>query len=309
MTNKVTEQPKEPSTKCGYVAIVGRPNVGKSTLLNHLIGQKISITSRKPQTTRHRMLGIHTEKNTQAIFVDTPGIHGEEKRAINRFMNRAATSSLVDVDLIIFIVDGTTWNTDDQLVLDKLQGTKIPVILLINKVDKVQDKASLLPHLAWLGEQFNFAEIVPGSALKGTNLEPIKKAIEQYLPLSEFIFPEDAITDRSMRFLAAETIREKLIRQLGDELPYAMVVEVESYKTDDKGVVHIAAVVLVERDGQKSIVIGKQGQRLKQVGTDARKDLEQLLDAKVFMQLWVKVKDGWADDEKALRSLGFDHQQ
>ena len=200
---------KTPDTCCGYVAIVGRPNVGKSTLLNHLIGQKVSITSRKPQTTRHRMLGIYSKDNLQVIYVDTPGLHIDEKKAINRYMNRAASSSLSDVDLVIFIVDGTIWNDDDGLVLEKLKLTKAPVILLINKVDKIDDKGSLLPHLEWLSKQYEFASIYPVSALKGTNIEPLRQQIGEAMPSCEFIYPEDAITDRSMRFLAAEAIREK----------------------------------------------------------------------------------------------------
>jgi len=297
---------KKPETRCGYVAIVGRPNVGKSTLLNHLVGQKISITSRKPQTTRHRMLGILSKEKLQVVFVDTPGLHLDEKRAINRYMNRAASSSISDVDLVIFVVDGTIWNDDDALVLEKLKTAGAPVILLINKVDKVEDKSTLLPHLEWLSQQFEFEAIYPASALKGTNIETLQKQIAKAMPLSEFIYPDDYITDRSMRFLAAEAIREKLIRQLGKELPYSMIVEIEKFDTDPKGIIHISAVILVERKGQKQIVIGQGGKRLKQVGKDARLDMEKLFESKIFLQLWVKVKDGWADDEKALRSLGFD---
>ncbi len=297
---------KTPETRCGYVAIIGRPNVGKSTLLNHLVGQKISITSRKPQTTRHRMLGILSEDNLQVVFVDTPGLHLEEKRAINRYMNRAASSSIVDVDLVIFVVDGTVWTDDDTLVLDKLKAGVVPVILVVNKVDKIEDKGSLLPHLEWLSNQFDFAAIYPASALKGTNLNTLHQQIAEAMPQSEFIYPEDYITDRSMRFMAAEAIREKLIRQLGKELPYSMTVEIEKFETDEKGIIHISATILVERKGQKRIVIGQGGKRLKKVGQDARMDLEKLFGSKIFLQLWVKVKEGWADDEKALRSLGFD---
>jgi len=297
---------KTPETQCGYVAIVGRPNVGKSTLLNHLVGQKISITSRKPQTTRHRMLGILSKENLQVIFVDTPGLHLDEKRAINRYMNRAATSSIVDVDLVIFVVDGTVWNDDDSMVLEKLKAAKAPVILLVNKVDKVEDKSTLLPHLEWLSQQYDFTAIYPASALKGTNMDVLLQQISEAMPACEFIYPEDYITDRSMRFMSAEVIREKLIRQLGKELPYSMTVELEKFETDKKGIIHISAIILVERKGQKRIVIGQGGQRLKKVGQDARLDLEKLFESKIFLQLWVKVKDGWADDEKALRSLGFD---
>ncbi len=295
-----------PDTRCGYVAIVGRPNVGKSTLLNHMVGQKVSITSRKPQTTRHRMLGILSQEKSQIIFVDTPGLHLDEKRAINRYMNRAASSSISDVDLVIFVVDGTMWTDDDNLVLDKLKTAGAPVILLVNKVDKVDDKESLLPHLQWLSLQFEFTTIYPASALKGINLKPLQQQIAELMPACEFIYPEDYITDRSMRFMAAEVIREKLIRQLGKELPYSMTVKVEKFETDSKGIIHISAIILVERKGQKRIVIGQDGKRLKKVGQDARLDLEKLLECKIFLQLWVKVKDGWADDEKALRSLGFD---
>ncbi len=297
--------PQLPKTKCGYVAIVGRPNVGKSTLLNHLVGQKISITSRKPQTTQHRMLGILTEDDLQVVFVDTPGIHLDEPRAINRYMNRAASSSLGDVDLVIFIVDTTVWNDDDALVLKKIQQVKAPVVLWVNKVDKIKDKSTLLPHLDWLSKQFNFTAMYPGSALKDINIEQLQKQIAETMPQCEFIYPEDSITDRSMRFLAAEAIREKLIRQLGNELPYSLIVEIEKFESDEKNIMHIAAVIYVERKGQKHIVIGKSGQRLKQVGQDAREDLEKLFEQKIFLQLWVKVKDSWADDEKALRSLGF----
>ncbi|PCJ49533.1 MAG: GTPase Era [Gammaproteobacteria bacterium] len=295
-----------PNTHCGYVAIVGRPNVGKSTLLNHLVGQKISITSRKPQTTRHRMLGIYTKDDLQVVFVDTPGLHLDEKRAINRLMNRAASSSLTDVDLVIFLVDATIWNDDDALVLEKVKNCQSPVILLVNKVDKITDKSSLLPHLDWLSKQFDFDAIFPASALKGTNIDALHEKIAASMPLGEFIYPEDYVTDRSMRFLAAEAVREKLIRQLGNELPYSMTVEIEKFESDAKGIKHISAVILVERKGQKRIVIGKGGSRLKLVGKDARLDLEKLYQCKVFLQLWVKVKDGWADDEKALKSLGFD---
>jgi len=207
---------------------------------------------------------------------------------------------------VIFVVDGTVWTDDDTLVLDKLKAGVVPVILVVNKVDKIEDKGSLLPHLEWLSNQFDFAAIYPASALKGTNLNTLHQQIAEAMPQSEFIYPEDYITDRSMRFMAAEAIREKLIRQLGKELPYSMTVEIEKFETDEKGIIHISATILVERKGQKRIVIGQGGKRLKKVGQDARMDLEKLFGSKIFLQLWVKVKEGWADDEKALRSLGFD---
>ena len=296
----------KPDSRCGYVALVGRPNVGKSTLLNHLIGQKVSITSRKPQTTRHRVLGIYTEDKTQMIFVDTPGIHLDERRILNRYMNRAAGSSLTDVDAVVFLVDGTIWNSDDELVLTKLKAANCPVILAVNKVDKVRDKETLLPHLDELSKRYDFNAVFPLSALKGTNVTDLREHLEQLLPASEFIYPDDYITDRSMRFMAAETVREKLMRQLGKELPYATTVDIEQYEVDDRGLISISCVIWVETKGQKKIVIGKQGGRMKQIGQQAREDLEELLQAKVYLQLWVKVKEGWADDERALKSMGFD---
>lgn len=292
--------------RCGYVAVLGRPNVGKSTLMNHILGQKVSITSRKPQTTRHRILGIYTDDEAQILFVDTPGIHKKEARSINRYMNRAASSSMVDVDVIIFVVDGTQWTEDDELVLEKLQQTNCKTILFVNKVDKIQDKEQLLPHLAKITERFEFDAVFPGSALRGDNLEPLISQIKQWLPKGDLFFPEDYVTDRSQRFMAAELIREKLMRSLGEEIPYSSTVEIEQFKSDEKGTLHINGLILVERSGQKAIIIGKQGQRLKQIGQDARIDMEELFGTKVFLQLWVKVKDGWADDERALRSLGYD---
>ncbi|MHC9509962.1 GTPase Era [Kangiella sp. M94] len=292
--------------RCGYVAVLGRPNVGKSTLMNHILGQKVSITSRKPQTTRHRILGIHTDDDAQILFVDTPGIHKNEARSINRYMNRAASSSMVDVDVVIFVVDGTQWTEDDELVLDKLQQTNCKTILFVNKVDKIQDKNQLLPHLAKITERYDFDAVFPGSALRGDNLEELVNKIKEWLPKGDLFFPEDYVTDRSQRFMAAELIREKLMRSLGEEIPYSSTVEIEQFKTDEKGILHINGLILVERSGQKAIIIGKQGQRLKQIGQDARIEMEELFGAKVFLQLWVKVKDGWADDERALRSLGYD---
>ncbi|GAA5142360.1 GTPase Era [Thalassotalea piscium] len=290
---------------CGLIAIVGRPNVGKSTLLNALLGQKISITSRKPQTTRHRILGILTEDNHQAVLVDTPGLHGDEKRAINRLMNRAAASSIVEVELILFLVEGTHWTSDDELVLNKIKKSGAPCILIVNKSDNVQDKESLLPHLQKLGEMHNFKDIVPISASKGDNVDKIKTMCLAALPAGDFWFPEDYITDRSSRFMASEIIREKLMRFTGDELPYSTTVEIEQFKVDTKGILHINALVLVERTTQKRMVIGNKGERLKTIGQEARRDMEALFDQKVFLETWVKVKSGWADDERALRSLGY----
>jgi len=308
MVNKssANKQTKKQTSHCGFIAFVGRPNVGKSTLLNRLLGQKLSITSRKPQTTRHRIMGIDTFDNTQLIYVDTPGIHKKEPRAINRLMNRAASSSINDVDIVVFVVEPNMWTEDDQLVLDHIKASKCPVILFINKVDQIKDKEVLLPLLQKLSAKHNFSQIMPGSALKGLQVDELKKILVKTMPIGDFVFPDDYYTDRSERFLAAEIIREKLIRQLGDELPYSITVEIENFKTDEKGLLHINGLILVERNSQKSIVIGKGGSRLKQVGTDARMDIIRLFGQKVFLELWVKVKDGWADDERALRSLGFD---
>jgi GTP-binding protein Era len=287
------------------IAIVGRPNVGKSTLLNALLGQKISITSRKPQTTRHRILGILCENNHQAILVDTPGLHTEEKRAINRLMNRAASSSIAEVELVVFLVEGTHWTTDDELVLSKVKKSGAACILVVNKIDNVQDKEELLPHLQKLGTKYDFREIVPISATKGDNVDKIRNLCIESLPEGEFWFPEDYITDRSSRFMASEIIREKLIRFTGDELPYSTTVEIEQFKVDAKGILHINALVLVERETQKRMVIGNKGERLKTIGQEARRDMETLFDQQVFLETWVKVKSGWADDERALRSLGY----
>lgn len=293
------------STHAGLIAIVGRPNVGKSTLLNALLGQKISITSRKPQTTRHRILGILTKENRQAILVDTPGLHSDEKRAINRLMNRAAASSIAEVELVVFLVEGTHWTEDDDLVLGKIKKSGSPCILVVNKIDNIVDKDGLLPHLQKLGAMHDFRDIVPISASKGHGVDTISKLCLESLPESDFWFPEDHITDRSSRFMASEIIREKLIRFTGDELPYSTTVEIEQFKMDDKGIIHINALILVERDSQKRMVIGNKGERLKTIGQEARRDMENLFDSKVFLETWVKVKSGWADDERALRSLGY----
>ena len=299
----MTEQQTE--TYCGFIAIVGRPNVGKSTLLNKILGQKISITSRKAQTTRHRIVGIKTEGAYQEIYVDTPGLHIEEKRAINRLMNRAASSAITDVDLVIFVVDGTHWNDDDEMVLNKLRKTKVPVVLAINKIDNIKNKDDLLPFITEISQKFNVADIVPMSAEKGNNLDAIEKIVRKSLRPGVHHFPEDYVTDRSQRFMASEIIREKLMRFMGEELPYSVTVEIEQFKVNERGTYEINGLILVERDGQKKIVIGRKGEKLKKIGTEARLDMERLFDNKVNLELWVKVKSGWADDERALRSLGY----
>lgn len=302
--------------KSGFVAIVGRPNVGKSTLMNHLLGQKLSITSRKPQTTRHRIHGILTDDEMQIVFVDTPGIHSKEVKAINERMNKAAVSALSDVDLVLFVVDGLQWREDDLLTLEKLSATNLPVVLVINKSDTVKDKTQMLPLIEGFSESFDFADIVPVSALRGHNLDRLKEVIGQFLPVRPPIFDPEQITDRSERFLASEIIREKIMRASGDEVPYDLTVQIDTFKDEPahkdpetgkwrKAVTFIDATIFVERAGQKTIIIGDKGSRIKQVGIDARKDMEALFDRNIMLTLWVKVKKGWSDDERALTSLGY----
>lgn len=290
--------------RCGYVAFIGRPNVGKSTLLNRLVGQKVCITSRKPQTTRHRVLGIKTTKDTQFIFVDTPGMHIDDKHAMNRYMNQAAKTAVHDVDIIVFVIDGTGWTEGDDLVVERLEHTEAKIIIAVNKIDKLDKKEALLPLLQKLSKLKNISEIIPLSATKGRHMDTLETTLKSMLPESEFIYDEDQVTDRSMRFIAAELIREKLIRRLGKELPYALTVEIEEYSVED-GILQVGAVIWVERDGQKAIVIGKEGSMLKEIGRQSRLDLEKMLEQKVFVRLWVKVKEGWSDDARALRSLGY----
>ncbi|MBR9829781.1 MAG: GTPase Era [Oceanospirillales bacterium] len=294
--------------RCGYVAIVGRPNVGKSTLLNYILGQKLSITSRKPQTTRHQILGIHTEGDLQVVYVDTPGLHKDSTgKALNRFMNRTASEALRHVDLVIFIVDRTAWTDEDQIVLDKLENVRCPVILAINKVDQLKDKDALLPQLDLLASKRHFDVIIPISAEKGHNVERLQSEVESRMPQGMHMFPEDQITNRSSRFVAAELVREKLMRNLGEEVPYGTTVEIEEF-SHDGNILNISALILVERDGQKRIVIGDSGAVIKIIGRDARLDMERMFDTKVMLNLWVKVKRGWSDNERALQSLGYRHE-
>jgi len=290
-------------TFCGYVAIVGRPNVGKSTLLNRILGEKLSITSRKPQTTRHRILGVKTLGAVQTIYVDTPGIHQLETHALNRLMNKTARQALKDVDVVIFVVDSVKWTEEDELVLSLLSNVKCPVILAVNKVDALNDKTVLLSYLPTLTEKLNFVEIIPLSAKRGTNVDVLERKVASLLPESPHYFPATQITDRSPRFRMGEIIREKIVRILGEELPYATSVEIESFQI--KHIPMISAIIWVERDGQKPIVIGKNGERLKEIGIRSRVDIEKLLGKKVHLRLWVKVRGGWSDDERALKSLGY----
>jgi GTP-binding protein Era len=289
---------------CGHVALIGRPNVGKSTLMNHLLKQKISITSRKPQTTRHRILGINTSEAGQIIYMDTPGMHSGGKRALNRYLNRTADTTLLGVDLVVWLIDGLSWHEYDEVIFKKLEQAGLPVILAVNKVDKLKDKDAILTFFNEAQHRFPFVHLVPISALKRTNLDQLESLIIELLPEGDLIYPEDQVTDRSERFLCAEIIREKLTRRLGDELPYALTVEIERYE-ENPGITKIYALIWLEKPSQKNIVIGEQGDVLKKVGTDARHDIEKLIGQKVYLQLWVKVKKGWSDNERALQSLGF----
>ncbi|WP_417499246.1 GTPase Era [Methylophaga sp.] len=291
--------------RSGYVAIIGRPNVGKSTLINRILGQKLCITSRRPQTTRHRLLGIKTTDQGQFIYVDTPGMHSDGKKAMNRYMNRAAAASIDDVDVVLFVVEGLKWTEDDQRVLKRIQqDARSPVILVLNKADKLSDKSDLLPQIQSLAPQYDFAAVVPISARKGMNTDVLEQEIAKLMPEGEMIFEEDQLTDRSSRFLAGEIVREKLFRYLGQELPYSLTVEIEQFE-EEEGMYRIGAVVYVERSGQKSIVIGKKGEQLKLIGQDARLEMEQLFGCKVFLQIWVKVREGWSDNERMLKNLGY----
>jgi GTP-binding protein Era len=290
--------------RCGFVAIVGRPNVGKSTLLNHILGMKLSITSRKPQTTRHQILGVKTVDNTQTIYVDTPGIHQRRGSAINKYMNRAATSVLNDVDVILFVVQANKWTEEDQAIIERFKKVSCPILLVVNKIDTLSSKKELLPIIEELSTHYDYAEILPVSALNGINVEMLEQKIAPLLPENEYIYPEDQVTDRSMRFLASEIIREKLIRELGQELPYTSTVSIDKYD-DAPDIVHIHATIYVESEGQKAIIIGKKGSRLKSIGTKSREDISKMIETKVYLNLWVKVREGWSNDERALRGLGY----
>jgi GTPase len=291
--------------RCGFAAIVGRPNVGKSTLLNALLGRKISIVSPKPQTTRHRILGILTRPDAQVIFVDTPGLHAGARRAMNRHMNRAALASLKDADVNVFVVEALRWTDEDQRVLDELVKQDRPIILVLNKADKVFPKERLLPFIEELNRRASFAEVVPLSALKRSNIEQLPATIAVYLPQSPAHFPEDQLTDRSDQFQAAEIVREKLTLRLRQELPYGLTVVLEQFKEED-GRLLINAVIWVERSGQKAIVIGNGGEQLKEVGRAARLEMVELFKRPVHLELWVKVKENWSDNETALRQLGYE---
>lgn len=291
--------------RAGLVALVGRPNVGKSTLLNALVGFHLSIVTPRPQTTRHRILGVHTEPAGQVVYVDTPGIHRSQQRAVNRMMNRAARSALTEVQLAALLVEAGRWEDGDQLAWEAVQDAGVPCVLVINKVDRLKQRSALLPFIAEVTRERRFAEVFPVSALRGTGLAELQRGLLALLPEAPQLFAEDELTDRSERFLAGELVREQLMRQLGQELPYACSVEVESFEQQGN-LRRIGAVVWVERPSQKAIVIGRGGETLKRIGTSARLEMERLFEGKVFLQLWCKVRDGWSDDEAALRQFGYD---
>jgi GTP-binding protein Era len=292
------------SNHCGYCAIVGRPNVGKSTLLNRLIGQKLAITSHKPQTTRHTILGVKSMPGGQVIYVDTPGIHQRGDQPMNRYLNRAAKSALIDVDLLLFVVEALCWTPEDMAVLEAVSKSDSKVILLVNKIDQVKDKEKLLPFLSEISQKHPFAEIIPVSARKGDNLDALEEKVLGYLPEGDNFFPEDQLSDRSERFFAAELVREQLTRRYAKEIPYALTVEIEKFEETGE-LYRINALIWVERPGQKNIIIGNKGSALKEVGTQARREMEKFFGKKVFLQLWVKVKKSWSSDEAALSRLGY----
>ena len=290
--------------RSGYVSIVGKTNAGKSTLLNSILGQKIAITSRKPQTTRHRFLGIKTESENQIIFVDTPGFHSGQKRALNRYMNKVAANALRGVDIVLYLIDKLDWQEDDLQRLKSIPN-ETSVILVVNKIDKLKDKNSLLPFIEERNKDGLFSSIIPISALKGMNLDALVDLICDKLPYGSHLYPEDQVTDISEKFLASEVIREKCINRLGDELPYRVSVSIDRFSESEK-VIHIESTIFVEKQSQKGMLIGKSGSKLKAIGTSSRNELEDLLESKVMLKTWVKVKSGWSDNETILPSMGYD---
>lgn len=290
--------------KCGYVAVIGKPNAGKSTLINHIVGEKVSIVTAKPQTTRHQILAIHTTKKGQVLFIDTPGMHQGQKKALNKYMNRTAAAAVNDVDLILFLVESLKWNKDDEQALKSLQYTKTPVVLVINKADLIKDKEKLLPYANDLMQLYNFKEIFYISASKGKGTKDLENKIFQNLPESENYYSDNQLTDKSTKYLISELIREQLMLRMHQELPYSLTVEVESYK-DIGEIVHIHALIWVEREQQKNMLIGKHGQSLKQVGIKSRREIQELVSKQVHLKLWAKVKSAWADNDRLLQQLGY----
>jgi GTP-binding protein Era len=294
------------NTKCGYIAIIGRPNVGKSTLLNNILGEKLSITCRKPQTTRHQIMGIKTTEETQFIFVDTPGVHTNSQNALNHYMNKAAESIIDDVHVVLFLIESNKWTDVEDRVFKRLSQLDVPIIVAINKADMIKDKSIILPLIGKINQVSDKFITIPISAESGKNIPELEKIIEDCLPDSEFYYDPDLLTDRSDNFLVSEIIREKLMRSLGDEIPYQLTVEINQFKYDEiKEITDISATILVERKQQKAMVIGKGGSKLKEVGSSARVDIEKLIETKVYLQLWVKVKEGWADSEASIKNLGY----
>lgn len=292
------------NNRCGYTAIVGRPNVGKSTLLNRIIGQKLAITSHKPQTTRHSILGVKTTKAGQIVYVDTPGIHKRGNQPMNKYLNRTAKSALGDVDLLLFVVEALRWTDEDESVLNTVIKYGLNCILIVNKVDRIKDKEELLPFLAELSGRHDFSEIIPLSAMNGSNVAELESKVLEAMPEGENIYPDDQLTDRSERFFAAELVREQLTQRYAKEIPYALTVEIEKFELK-KDVYHISALIWVERKGQKNIIIGKDGEALKEVATQARLEMQKLFNHKVFLKVWVKVKKSWSTDSKSLHQLGY----
>ncbi|BGI51055.1 MAG: GTPase Era [Arsenophonus endosymbiont of Ceratovacuna japonica] len=290
-------------TYCGFVSIIGRPNVGKSTLINQLVGKKISITSRKPQTTQHRIMGIQTKDNYQIIYIDTPGLHLKEKHSINRLMNKVAKNSIYNVELIIFIVDGTYWTIDDEMIINKLRNLSYMVLLVINKIDNIIDKTNLLPHIDFLNKKMNFLDIILISAKKGTYINFITNIVCKYIPEATHYFPSYYITNRSQRFMATEIVREKLINFLGNELPYSVSVDIEQFMVDQYGYYNINIFILVVKNSQKKIIISKNGNKIKKIGIKSRIDMERFFDTKVNLKLWVKVKTKLVDKNRILNNL------
>ncbi len=294
----------ERTNRCGFTTIVGRPNVGKSTLLNRIIGQKLAITSHKPQTTRHSILGVKTDSGGQIVYVDTPGIHTRGSQPMNKYLNRTAKSALADVDLLLFVVEALRWTEEDEMVLKTITKYGVKCILLVNKVDRVKNKQELLPFLSETAEKHGFTEVIPLSALNGTNVSELEQKVLAAMPEGENIYPEDQLTDRSERFFAAEFVREQLTQRYAQEIPYALTVEIEKFEVDKK-LYRIHALIWVEREGQKNIIIGKGGAALKEVSTQARKEMEKFFGTKVFLKVWVKVKKSWSTDSKSLHQLGY----
>lgn len=293
------------TTKCGYVGIIGRPNVGKSTLLNYLLEYKLSITSNKPQTTRQQIIGVLTEDDTQMIFVDTPGIHKSAKKALNKYMNRSALAVLDDVNVLLWLVEAGRWTEEEDWILSKLKSVKTQVVLVVNKIDRIKDKQELLPFIQDVTAKYEFADIIPISARLGKQVDELKKIMASFLPDEPFIYDEEFVTTSKQNFLIAEYIREKLMKMLGQELPYGTTVTIDAF-ADEEDLVRIAATIWVDRKQHKAMVIGKQGQKLKEIGIAARKELEHYFEKKVFVKLWVKVKENWSDDAAGLARFGFE---